>query len=70
MRKKYDVKNDLITIRKSKKLSRREVAEYLGISTVYYEKIEYGERGLSLDLAYKLSKYFHIDIQSLLNKGE
>ena len=49
---------NLITFRKNKNLSVPAMAEKIGISTSYYEKIEYGDRNPSYKFLAKFKKAF------------
>ncbi len=41
------------------------MAEKLGITPAYYGHIENGRRGVSLELAHKISKIFNLSIEEL-----
>lgn len=51
----------LITIRKNKGFSRKYVAEKCFISESYYQKIEYGQRGVSVIVAKRIAKLLSFD---------
>lgn len=61
----------LISLRKSKNLSQREVADASGISNNYYSWIETGERGnpLPVDTAKKIAEALGFD-WTLFYEGE
>lgn len=48
----------LIEWRKEKKMTLQQVANLIGVSKPYYWQIENGERGLSYDMAIKISSVF------------
>lgn len=53
------MKNDnLIALRKSKKMSSKDMAKAVGISESYYEKIEYGARKPSYNFLVKFKQAF------------
>ncbi|MDY0235104.1 MAG: helix-turn-helix transcriptional regulator [Gudongella sp.] len=41
------MRNELINFRKSKNLTVNEIADKIGVSSSFYEKIEYGDRNPS-----------------------
>ena len=53
-------------IRKQKKISGHQVAEYLGIAPGAYYKYERGERSLSLETAEKLARLFDCSVDYLV----
>lgn len=53
----------LISIRKEKGLSRKAVAERCLISESYYQKIEYGERSVSVSVAKRIAMVLSFDWQ-------
>ncbi len=52
------IRQKLIDTRKSKSLSRRQVAEALDITEAFYGMIERGARQPALDLAQRIARYF------------
>lgn len=55
----------LLEFRKNQNLSLSEMADTLGVSKSYYEKIEYGDRTPSYNFILKLKKRFpEIDIDN------
>ncbi|WP_445506734.1 helix-turn-helix transcriptional regulator [Niallia sp. 03190] len=55
----------LIKVRKKRKLTQKQVAEYLNIHTSTYANIERGDRNPSLEIALLLSDFFGVDIRLL-----
>lgn len=62
-------RNKITYLRLRNILSQKEVAENLGISQVYYCKLEKHPEKISLGMAYKLKKLFKVDmIDELLDE--
>ncbi len=59
------MRNNLKKARKSKKLKQVEVAKYLNISLVQYQRIEYGMRNTTTDNWDKLEDLFGIPQRKL-----
>ena len=58
--------NNLYALRKKHNLTTAEMAETIGISKSYYEKIEYGERNPSYNFIHKIKTTFpDVDTQYL-----
>lgn len=55
----------LKNIRKERKLTQREVADYIGTGRNHYASIERGERKPGTDLAIRISDFFGINIKEL-----
>lgn len=53
----YDIEK-LKKLREERKLSRKEIANLLGISQSYYSKIESGQKRLFYDTAIKIANIF------------
>jgi transcriptional regulator with XRE-family HTH domain len=51
-------------------ISKAEFAEKHGITNTLVSKIECGEKGLSLDLAVKLSDSYHVSLDWLYNRSD
>lgn len=62
-----DLGNKLIELRKSKKLSQEELAEKINVSRQTISNWENGRFYPDIDALVKLSKYFNISIDDLLN---
>lgn len=61
-------KNKIEYHRKINFMTQSEVAEHLGMSQAGYQKIETGERRLSIDLALKMVRLFSLEkIEDLLD---
>ncbi|CEN84262.1 helix-turn-helix transcriptional regulator [Paraclostridium sordellii] len=60
--------NDLKKLRKKIKVTQKDVARNIGITTSYYGMIETGVRAPSLSTAIKLSKYFGLPVEKILKK--
>lgn len=65
----------LFETRKQQKMTLQQVADQIGVSKPYYWQIENGERGLSYELAIKISSVFNskpddIFLTDELTKGE
>jgi putative transcriptional regulator len=54
-------KSRLEYLRKINFLTQAEVAELLGITPSHYNKVERGDRGLSLNMAKKLKEVFNVN---------
>ena len=58
---------NLVNLRKAKKISQKEVSEYLGISRVTYTNYELNNREPNISAIIKLSNFYNIPIDDLLN---
>lgn len=58
-----DIGRYLHTIRKERKMSLREVSEYIGIDISMLSKIENGERQLQSHMLKPLTKLFNLDFK-------
>jgi len=54
------------TLRKSRGITQKELADFLGCSESLISYVEKGERKLAIDDLHKLTKIFSVDIDSLL----
>lgn len=61
-----DVLNRIIGIRKSKKVSQKEIAESLGISQAAYAKFESGN-SITIDRLYKIAEFLGVSINEILD---
>ena len=59
------MRNNLRKVRKDKKLKQVEVAKYLNISLVQYQRIEYGIRNTTTDNWDKLEDLFKVPQRQL-----
>ncbi|AOK88565.1 helix-turn-helix domain-containing protein [Paenibacillus polymyxa] len=62
--------NRIREIRKSKKKSGVQVAEFLGITPQFLYNIEKGSRTLNTEVASKLAEYFDVTVDYLLGRTE
>lgn len=63
-------KNRLEFLRKSNFLSQKEVAEKIGMSQQFYNKIETGKARLTVDIAKKLKSVYNLScIDDLLDEA-
>ena len=60
-KKRTNIKQERI----KRKLTQREVADYVGIHITTYSNIERGLRNPSLDIALKIADFFGVDVKSL-----
>ena len=58
---------NLFNLRKAKKISQKEVSEYLGISRVTYTNYELNNREPNISALIKFSDFYNIPIDDLLN---
>jgi len=60
----------LHTLRQQKGLTLKELTKQLGMSAYsHISKIENGEKKPSLELAFKISRYFGVSLDSLVDDG-
>ena len=60
------MRSKLIEFRKSSKMTTEQMAEKIGISTSFYEKIEYGDRNPSFNFITLFKKAFPlVDIDTI-----
>ena len=57
----------LIHIRKSKRLTQKQVADLIGINRAYYTQIELGYRGITLNMARQMSAKLEIPWQVFID---
>lgn len=65
MREKMELK--LKELRKSKKISQYEIANFLGVTQATYNRYETGKSEPSLEILVKLANYFGITLDELCN---
>lgn len=63
------MREHLRNARKLKKMTQQAVADYLGISLVYYQKIEQGSRTGDFDIWDKLEDLFSVHQRKLREKS-
>ena len=59
------MKNRIEEIRKARGVNQEELAKALGVSRQTISSLEYGRYNPSIELAYKLSKYFGMTIEEV-----
>lgn len=59
----------LLLLRKSKGISQQTLAERLGVSFHQVSKMETGQRGASLEVAYALADYFDVSMDYLVGRS-
>ncbi|MGT2933453.1 helix-turn-helix transcriptional regulator [Streptococcus catagoni] len=59
------MENRLQEFRKVRKISQSELAEEVGVTRQTIISLEKGRYNASLDLAFKLSRYFHVAIEDI-----
>ena len=59
--------SNLKLIRKVNKVKRESIAEYLGIKTVTYSKLERGEIKLTVDRLYEIAAFHKVEPIQILN---
>lgn len=64
------MKNKIAYYRKNRKLTQAQLADIIGVSRQTISSLESGKYNASLDLAYKLSKFFHMTIEELFKLNE
>ena len=64
------MKNNLKNLRKAKKVTQKEIADFLGVSNSAYSQYETGTREPSLDILTKLADYFGVTIDDILGRSE
>ena len=60
--------NILISLRKQKKVTQQDVADYLDISRQAYSNYETGKRSPDIEILIKLSDFFSVSIDYLVGK--
>jgi HTH-type transcriptional regulator, competence development regulator len=65
MKSDIEIGSYLQQLRKERKMSLREVAEYVGIDVSMLSKIEHGERQLQSHMLKSVSEIFQIDYKKL-----
>ena len=58
--------NNIIAIRKSKRLTQKQMAEKLNIAHVNYGRVENGFTKLTVDRLYKIAQILDVDINAIL----
>jgi transcriptional regulator with XRE-family HTH domain len=61
-----EITNRLRTLRKAHNLSQDKLSDILGYDRKYIGRVEFGERGYSIDLLIALSEYFDVTLDYLI----
>jgi transcriptional regulator with XRE-family HTH domain len=64
--KNMGLKENIKVLRKKNGITQQEIAEYLGIDTTSYGRLERGERNLSADRLELIAKFYKISVNILL----
>jgi transcriptional regulator with XRE-family HTH domain len=63
------LRENLKTLRKKNGITQQEIAEYLGIDTTSYGRIERGDRNLSAERLELIAKFYKLNVNALLSDG-
>jgi transcriptional regulator with XRE-family HTH domain len=63
------LKENLKALRKNYGITQQEIAEYLGIDTTSYGRIERGDRNLSAERLELIAKFYKVSASSILNEN-
>ncbi len=61
------MKTKIPDLRKQQKLSQEELAQAVGVTRQTITSLEVGKYTASLVLAYKIAKYFHLNIEDVFD---
>ncbi len=61
-----DIGNRIAILRKKKKMTQAQLAEYLSISNKHCSEVERGIAGLSLDRLIRIADLFHVSLDYLI----
>ena len=64
------MRDQLISLRKKKQVTQKEVADHIQVSRVTYTQYETGTRFPSLAVIYRLADYFQVSTDFLLGREE
>lgn len=64
------ISDRLLSLRKSKKLTQKEISQAIGISVMGYQRYEYGTREPTASILIKLADYFNISVDYLLGRTD
>ena len=56
-------------VRRSRKVTQRQLADYLGVTPSYVSHIEKGERNVSAELLYKIARYLNVRMATLMEES-
>lgn len=62
--------NRLKNLRTNKNIMQKEMAKYLELATLSYQRYEYGEREPSFDKLIKLCDYFDVSVDYILGRTD
>jgi transcriptional regulator with XRE-family HTH domain len=65
--KNMGLKENLKVLRKKNGITQQEIAEYLGIDTTSYGRLERGERNLSADRLELIAKFYKVSVGIILS---
>jgi len=65
--KNMGLKENLKVLRKKNGITQQEIAEYLGIDTTSYGRLERGERNLSADRLELIAKFYKVSVSDILS---
>lgn len=60
----------LISIRKSRNLTQKQVYEAIGMSAIGYQRYEYGDREPSFQKLLALANYFDVSLDYLVGRSD
>lgn len=63
------LKENLKALRKKNGITQQEIAEYLGIDTTSYGRIERGDRNLSAERLDLIAKFYKVSVSNILNEN-
>lgn len=66
----YKIESRLHVLRAEKRISQAELAEKIDVTRATINAIERGNYNPSLELAFRLSKFFEIGIEEIFSVGE
>lgn len=61
------MREELIKLRKTKKLTQAQLADKLGISEIYVRKLEQGSRNPSVNTMLKFEQFFDVSMKELFS---
>ncbi len=70
VRKILTLNNQIHLFRAGKRITQQELAEAIGVTRATINAIEQGDYNPSLELAFRLARYFNTDLHSLFSAEE
>jgi putative transcriptional regulator len=61
----FNIKNKIYELRTEKKLTQQALADAVGVTRATINAMEKGAYNPSLELAFRLARYFEVDIHSI-----